>query len=131
MYLLDTDIIIYSLKGVPAVVENLREHRNAYMALSVVSYGELVYGAEHSERRSQNLARIHRTAEIYPILPATRAIMDSFGRLKAELQSSGTTLDDFDLLVGTTALVHGLTVVTNNARQFARIPGLVTQNWAR
>ena len=129
MYLLDTDIIIYSLKGVSQVVENLRRRRSAYMALSVVTYGELVFGAECSERRSENLARVYRTAEIYPILPVTRAVMDSFGVLKADLRQKGKTIDDFDLLVAATALGHGLTLISNNLRHFQPIPGLRVENW--
>lgn len=129
MYLLDTDIIIYSLKGVPEVVNSLREHRNSPMSISVVTYGELVFGAENSEKRPQNLSRVHRTAEIYPVLPATRAVMDTFGRLKAELRRDGNVVDDFDLIVASTALSHGLTLVTNNTRHFKHVPGLRVENW--
>jgi tRNA(fMet)-specific endonuclease VapC len=129
MYLLDTDTVIYGLKGVPAVVENMRRRRASPMALSVVTYGELVFGAEKSEKRTQNLASVHRVAELYPILPVTRAIMDTFGPVKAELHREGERIDDFDLLVAATALVHGLTLVTNNTRHFERVEDLAIENW--
>jgi len=129
MYLLDTDIVIFSLKGVPEVVENLRRRRRDPLALSVITYGELVWGAEKSERRVENLARVHRVAELYPILEVTRAVMDAFGVLKADLETAGPPIDDFDLLIGATALVHGCCIVTGNARHFRRIRGLDVEDW--
>lgn len=58
MYLLDTDTIIYSLKGNSAVVENLRFHAADPKAISVVTYGELIYGAEKSQQTPKNLAKV-------------------------------------------------------------------------
>ena len=130
MYLLDTDIVIFSLKGVERVVSAFHDHRHCSMAVSAVTYGELVYGAEASARREENLAYVYRVAELYPVLPVTRAIMDSFGRLKSDLRRVGMPLDEFDLLIACTALTHGLTLVTNNTRHFDRVPGLRLANWA-
>jgi len=131
MYLLDTDTLIYFYKGTSDVVESFRRNRAAAMALSVVTYGELVYGAMLSGRQTQNLARVHRTAELYAVLPVTRAVMDSFARVKADMCRAGTPVDDFDLVIACTALSNGLTLVTNNTRHFERIPGLRIENWAR
>lgn len=129
MFLLDTDALIYSFKGVPEVVQQLHRHRTKQMALSVISYGELVYGAERSARRVDNLARIQRTTELFPVIPVTRAVMDTFGRLKATLQATGTVVDDFDLVIAATALTEGYTLVTNNVRHFTAVPGLRIVNW--
>ena len=129
MYLLDTDMIIYFLKNVDPVVRNFREHRQARMSVSVITYGELVYGAENSKQRSQNLSRVHRVAEIYPVLPVTCAVMETFGDIKAELCRQGRTVDDFDLVIAATALSHGRTLVTNNTRHFNSIAGLQLENW--
>jgi predicted nucleic acid-binding protein len=130
MYLLDTDMIIYCLKNVELVVRNFREHRRARMSLSVITYGELVYGAENSQQRNQNLSRVHRVAEIYPVLPVTCAVMETFGDLKADLRRQGRTVDDFDLVIAATALSHAQTLVTNNTLHFEGIPGLKLENWA-
>jgi tRNA(fMet)-specific endonuclease VapC len=130
MYLLDTDTLIYFLKGHEAVVQNFRDHANKPKAISVVTYGELVYGARKSERVPENMAKVHRLAELYPIIDITRSVMDSFGEIKASLSSNGITVDDFDLQIGCTALMLNHTVVTNNTKHFQKIPGLKLVNWA-
>ena len=98
--------------------------------ISVVTYGELVFGARKSEQVERNLATVHRVAEIYPMLPVTRSVIETFAGLKADLQHAGTPLDDMDLLIAATALSHNLTLVTNNEKHFSRISGLAVVNWA-
>ena len=130
MLLLDTDTLIYFLKGNSVVVDHFRAHADVPKAISVVTYGELIYGARKSERVSENLAKIHRLSELYPIIDITRAVMDSFGEIKATLSTAGATVDDFDLLIGCTALTLNYGVVTNNQRHYRKIPGLRVINWA-
>lgn len=130
MFLLDTDTIIYSLKGVPEVVENFRTHATSPKAISVITYGELIYGAEKSQFRDKNLAKIHRLREIFPVVEISCAIMDTFGSLKADLSRRGKIIDDFDLLIAATALSLGYCVVSNNEKHFSNITGLKLQNWA-
>ena len=101
------------------------------MALSVVTYGELIYGAVKSRHRTQNLAKVLRIAEIYPVVEVSRGVMDLFGPLKADLEKKGTRLDDFDTLIASTALLLGYRLVTNNERHYRRIPGLDIENWSK
>ncbi len=129
-YLIDTDIIIYSLKNHRQVVENFNTHRNAPKSLSVITYGELVYGARKSRNVVKNLGMTHRIAELFPIIPISPAIMETFGETKATLEKLGATIDDLDLLIASTALTHNLTLVTNNEKHFRRIKGLEIENWA-
>jgi tRNA(fMet)-specific endonuclease VapC len=131
MYLLDTDTLIYCLKGVPEVVRGFELHGEYPMALSVITYGELVYGAMKSARATENLAKVRRVGEIYPLVDVTPAVMDTFGSLKADLERDGTRLDDFDLIVASTALMLGYALVTNNERHFSRVPGLRVENWSK
>ena len=131
MYLLDTDTLIYSFKGDKKVIENIKSHADAPKALSVISYGELIYGAYKSTQVSSNLARVHRLREIFPVIDTTSSIMECFGSVKAELSKKGITLDDFDLLIGATAITFGYTVVTNNEKHFKKIPDLKLVNWYR
>jgi len=130
MYLLDTDTLIYFLKGNEAVVRNFKASTNVPKALSVITYGELIYGCRKSERVVENLAKVHRLTELYPVIDVTRAVMDSFGEIKASLASTGTTVDDFDLLIGCTALTLNYAVVSNNTKHYQKIPGLRIVNWA-
>jgi tRNA(fMet)-specific endonuclease VapC len=129
MYLLDTDTIIYFLKNDPVVVDNFRLHEYSPKALSVITYGELLYGAENSARRNENLARIHRIAELFPVIDVTRAVMETLSSVKFSLKRSGRTVGDFDLVIASTAITIGYSVVTNNQRHFNKIPGLNTANW--
>jgi tRNA(fMet)-specific endonuclease VapC len=131
MYLLDTDTLIYSLKGDQTVVDNFRRHAEDPKAVSVITYGELVFGASCSQRVTENLAKVHRLKEVFPVIDVSPAIMETFGTLKADLRKNGTPVDDFDLLIGATALTLGYCVVTNNERHFSKIPGLDVVNWAR
>ncbi|MDA1044848.1 MAG: type II toxin-antitoxin system VapC family toxin [Verrucomicrobia bacterium] len=130
MYLLDTDTLIYFLKGNETLVQNFKACVDTPKAISVVTYGELVYGCRKSERVTENLAKVHRLAELYPIIDVTRAVMESFGEIKALLSTAGNTVDDFDLLIGCTALTLNYSVVTNNTKHYEKIPGLKVVNWA-
>lgn len=131
MYLLDTDTLIYSLKGESAVLDNFKRHAADPKAVSVITYGELVFGAQASQRVTENLAKVYRLKEIFPLVDVTPAIMDIFGALKAELRKNGTPVDDFDLLIGATAITMGYRVVTNNEKHYTKIPGLEVVNWAK
>jgi len=128
-YLIDTDIIIYSLNNQGIVVENFRIHRETPKSLSVITYGELVYGARKSKFVEKNLGKVHRIAELFPIIHVSPAIMETFGEMKALLESDGQRIDDMDLLIASTALTHNLVLVTNNEKHFRRVPGLEIENW--
>jgi tRNA(fMet)-specific endonuclease VapC len=128
-YLIDTDIAIYSLKGYPVVVERFQSHRDSPKSLSVVSYGELIFGAYKSKNVEKNLGVAHRVAELFPIINVSRAIMETFGQMKASLEKKGQSLDDMDLLIAATALTHNLVLVTNNEKHFNRVKDLEIENW--
>ena len=131
MYLLDTDTLIYSFKGDKKVIENIKRHADAPKAISVISYGELIYGANKSAQISSNLARVHRLREIFPVIDCSSSILECFGSIKAQLSKEGVTVDDFDLLIGSTAMTLGYTVVTNNEKRFKKIPELKVTNWTK
>jgi tRNA(fMet)-specific endonuclease VapC len=130
MYLLDTDTLIYFLKGNVRVVDNFKAHRALPKAFSVITYGELIYGCRKSRQIVENLARVRQLAEYYPIIDVTRSVMECFGEMKALLTQSGKPLDDFDLLIGCTALTMNYAIVTNNTKHYQKIPGLKVVNWS-
>src|SRR5689334_16434825 len=78
VYLIDTDILIYFLNGDLAVVDQFRKYSLRPKAISVVTYGELIYGAAKSARREENLARARRVSELLLIANVTRPVMDTF-----------------------------------------------------
>lgn len=96
-------------------------------AISEITLAELFYGAAKSGK-AKHRAEVYEIAARFPILPITDAL-DAFGEVKAALESEGKRIDDFDLLIGVTAVQHGLTLVTHNTRHFLRIPNLHIEDW--
>jgi tRNA(fMet)-specific endonuclease VapC len=131
MYLLDTDTLIYSLKGNEVVHRKFEQNSGSLKAISVITYGELLFGARRSQQVIKNLATVKRIAELFPVLEVTTPIMETFAELKTLLYKRGSPLDDMDLIIASTALFNNMTVVTNNNKHFSRIPGLQTENWTK
>lgn len=129
MFLLDTDTVIFILKGHPAVIENLRRHRQYPVKISIVTLMELYYGAFKSQRLAGNLAKIKTVEQAVEVIAMGLETAEIFGMLKAQLESQGQRLDDFDLAIAACALTHNLTLVTNNSAHFTRIDGLKLINW--
>ena len=75
------------------------------------------------------MPKVRRVAELFPVIDVSRGVMDTFGSLKAELEKGGRRLDDFDLIIASTAMMLGYTLVTNNKRHFSRVPGLPVESW--
>src|ERR1700729_2608913 len=97
--------------------------------MSIVTYLELVYGAYKSERFQANLATMEELRAIIPPLPLEASTAHHYGRLRTELERKGTPIGAYDLLIACHALSLKLTLVTNNAREFSRIPGLHVADW--
>jgi tRNA(fMet)-specific endonuclease VapC len=129
VYLIDTDIIIYSLKQYPLVKKNLSSHENDPKRISVITYGELVFGARKSKDYYKNIAVAHRISELFPVVEVSKSIMEAFADIKAALYKSGNIIDDMDLIIAATAITMNYTLVTNNEKHFSRIPGLSIENW--
>jgi tRNA(fMet)-specific endonuclease VapC len=91
-YLIDTDIIINSIKGNKTVNQKISEFASIPKAISIVTYGELLYGAKKSTQREKNTSIVYRLAEIFPIISITRATMEAFTDLKAALDRKGETV---------------------------------------
>jgi tRNA(fMet)-specific endonuclease VapC len=131
MYLLDTDIVIYSLKGHGAVKKHLEHSLHLPLKISIITLMELFYGAHKSQKVASNLAKIKRLEEAIEIIPLGRETAEIFAMLKVDLEKAGNPLDDFDLILAACALTHDLILVTNNTKHFARIGGLKLENWAK
>jgi len=129
MYLLDTDTVIYILKGHPTVEQNLQRHPHDPVKLCVITLMELHYGAYKSKKVTSNLAKIRTLENSLEILPVGQEIVEIFGMEKAKLERRGTPLEDFDLILGCCALAHNLTLVTNNVKHFKKIESLRIVNW--
>jgi tRNA(fMet)-specific endonuclease VapC len=131
MFLLDTDTLIFLLRGHQEVFRNVEAHGEDPKAISVVSYGELLHGAAKSLRPEANSARVRRLAEVLPVIVVTPAIMETFAAVKADLERQGRATDDFDLIIAATALSINYRLVTSNERHFQHIAGLRLENWTK
>lgn len=129
MYLLDTDTIIYSLKGNESVLLQLQQHINDPLAISIITLMELHYGAYKSQNVDANLAKVKALEQFVKVIPVNQECVGIFASIKAKLEAVGTRLDDFDLIIASCALTHNLTLVTNNTKHFGRIHGLTIDNW--
>ena len=128
-FLIDTNILIYRLKNMGNVNANFFKYQNEPMSVSVVSYGELVYGAEKSKSVEKNLRTVSEIKEIFPLLDITADVMDMFGKIKALVQKIGKPSDDMDLLIAVTAIANETTLVTHNTKHFEHIPNLKLTDW--
>ena len=130
-YLIDTDIIIYSLKNDGHVEQEFRKNQNIPKSISVITYGELVYGAKKSKHIEKNLAVTYRIAELFPVIDIDKSIMHVFAEIKSNLERKGNIIEDMDILIAATALSHNLILVTNNVKHFEKIKDLRIENWKK
>lgn len=128
-YLIDTDIIIQSLKQNSTIQSHIAAVETIPKAISVITYGELLYGAKVSKQSEKNLAIIHRLPDIFPIIDVSRSTMETFVEIKRTLELKGQRIDDMDLFIAATALTLNYCLVTNNTKHFNRIEGLEIENW--
>jgi len=130
-YLLDTNICIYIRQKRPEeVLRRFRRLRPGEAALSVITYGELLYGATKSEQRAEALERLHELVHLLPAIPLPETAAETYGTIRAALESKGRVLGDNDLWIAAHAMAAELTLVTNNGKEFRRVRGLKVQNWA-
>lgn len=127
-YLLDTNICVHFLRGRFSLKAKLEAVGVDVCAISEITLAELVFGAENSNDPEKNHNLVNRFSELVSVLPIHYSI-GRYGREKARLRRSGMMIGDFDLLIGCTAIDHGLVMVTENIGEFSRIEGIRIENW--
>jgi tRNA(fMet)-specific endonuclease VapC len=129
-YLLDSDICIEALRRRSVqVLERLRRHSPRDIAVSAISEGELRFGALKSGAPARNGAAVDALLRPFQILPFGRECVPAYAKLRFELDSAGMRIGALDQLIAAQAIALGLIVVTNNVREFGRVPGLRIENW--
>jgi tRNA(fMet)-specific endonuclease VapC len=129
-YLLDTNICVYFLNKNPAVINRLQQIADDDIAVSIISIAELKFGAYNSHKIESNLEKVEHFKNIIQTIGITSDIADQFGRIKTYLRTHGMIVDDFDILIGATAIVHQLTVVTRNTKHFINMPEIMLADWS-
>jgi tRNA(fMet)-specific endonuclease VapC len=128
-YLLDTIIVIYVIKRRPIEVLGLFNEHAGRMAMSAITLSELYHGAEKSAKVSQNLEVIEEFSSLLEVLPYTGKASAHYGSIRSALEKAGQPIGVNDLHIAAHARSEGLVVVTNNVSEFARVPGLMVENW--
>ncbi len=128
-YMLDTNIVIYTIKNRPEQVRSAFKQHASQMCISAVTKGELVYGAERSSQPERNLADIEGLIARLEVAPFEDHAAGHFGQLRAELHRIGRPIDPYDMMIAGHARAMGLILVTNNMKEFERVPGLRVENW--
>jgi len=127
-YILDTNICIYLSKGLFDLSAKIEDVGIDNCFISEITVAELKYGAANSNFPEKNIDKVNLIQQIFTIVYIFNSL-DIYAREKARLRKVGNILDDFDLLIGATAISNNLTLVTRNISDFNRINGLEIENW--
>ena len=131
VYMLDTNICIYIQRRKPSQIwQRFKAMRYGDAVISLITWGELLYGAAKSQNPQNVREALREFASLVPVMPMPPDTGVVYGELRATLEKQGQPIGNNDLWIAAHALSAGLILVTNNIREFARIPGLRAENWA-
>ena len=131
-YMLDTDTCSYIMKrSSDAVLKRLEKVPVSDVCISVITKSELLYGVEMSPRKRQDQAALNAFLGYVEVLDFPDIACLHYAQIRADLKNAGTMIGANDLLIAAHARSLGLTLVTNNMREFARVPKLTIENWTR
>jgi tRNA(fMet)-specific endonuclease VapC len=130
-YLLDTNTVIYVIKRKPIEVLSVFNEQAGHMAISAITLSELLHGVEKSERPAANLARVEDFCSRIEVLSYGPKASMHYGSIRAALERVGKPIGVNDLHIAAHARAEGLTLVTNNMREFERVPALLLDNWLK
>lgn len=129
-YMLDTNIIAYAKNNRPEVVlEKFRQHDIFDMCISAITLAELEYGIANSSRPLQNRIGLMAFLNGIEVLDFDAEAAQAYGLIRAQLKQQGALIGANDLLIAAHAKSKGLTLITNNTREFERVEGLDIENW--
>ncbi len=131
-FLLDTNVCIYIRQKRPEdVLRRFRELQPGEAAVSLITFGELIYGAIKRGRLESDREKWLELVHLLPVMPLPPEAAEKYGAIRADLERKGQLIGNNDLWIAAHAVAAGLTLVTNNEKEFRRVRGLRIQNWAR
>ncbi len=129
-YMLDTNICIYAMKNKPEqVLQRLKKELNSGVCISSITLAELEYGMKHSSNPVKNEQALLRFLVPLSVLPFGTTAASEYGEILTYLQSIGTPIGSLDMLIAAHARSEDMILVTNNVREFERVPDLDVENW--
>ena len=130
-YMLDTNICIYAMKNKPEnVLQRLKKELNSGVCISSITLAELEYGMKHSSNPAKNEQALLRFLIPLSILPFGAVAATEYGAIRTYLQNNGTPIGPLDMLIAAHAKSENMILVTNNVREFERVPELEIEHWA-
>lgn len=130
-YMLDTNICIYIIKNKPKkVIMELKRHKPSEICVSAITYAELTYGVEKSMAVEKNRLALALLFSNIEVLNFDIKAAIHYGKIRAYLEKQGTPIGPLDMMIAAHAMSLGYTVVTNNIKEFERVPDLKLKNWA-
>lgn len=131
-FMLDTNICIYIRQKRPAAIRTrFARLKPGDACISLITYGELRYGAEKSADRDTALALLAELVTLLPVAPMPAETALRYGAIRADLERRGQAIGNNNLWIAANALALGTTLVTNNTREFERVSGLGVESWER
>ena len=128
-FMLDTDTSIYVIKNHPVEVRAKFNEHCGQLCISSVTYMELFYGAENSQAQAKNHERLMNYAARLEVLDFTQKAARHAGDIKADLKRKGSPIGGYDLQIAGHSRAYGLTLVSNNLKEFGRVDGLMVESW--
>ena len=131
-YLIDTNICIYIInRRPPEVISKFKRTDLGMIGISTITLSELQYGVSKSKHKNQNSERLEEFLAPFEILPYDQKASTIYGTIRSELEKQGQIIGPLDLLIAAHAISKGLTLITNNEKEFNRIKFLKIANWAK
>ncbi len=129
-YLLDTNICIYLLKGQLNINDKIKKVGAENCFLSEMTIAEMKFGVENSSKKKNNREKLEGLQSLFDVIPIFPSL-DIYAKEKSRLRKKGQIVDDFDLLIGATAIFNNLTLVTRNVKHFERLNGIDIEDWTK
>lgn len=129
-FLIDTNACVCFLRGLFDMRVKFEQAGLENLNISEITLAELLFGVERSANPDKNRAKLEILL-INTRIIGIREALDHFAKEKARLTAAGKPIDDFDLLIGCTAVVNGMILVTNNRKHFDRLKGIKLEDWTK
>jgi len=131
-FMLDTNTCIYIIKRKPPnVIERFRQTEISQIGISSITLSELLYGVSRSSKPDQNKIALMQFVTPLEILPYDDEAAQYYGDLRTHLEKQGTPIGSLDMLIAAHALSIACTLITNNEKEFIRIPNMKIDNWVK
>ena len=131
MYLLDTNIISYWMRGDMRVIGRIKKHAPADLSLSTITLAEILYGIEKSPiRKKERRLKIKQISSLLDLYPFDEAAAGKYSIIRSQLEREGMMISERDTQIASIAMANKLTIVTHNVKEFGRIGTLKVEDWA-